>query len=60
MYSSSTKRRKWIGVKYILRYLKGTMNVSLFYPNDLESGIIGYVYGCYFTYPHNVTMINHK
>jgi len=36
------------------------MNVSLFYPNDLESGIIGYVYGCYFTYPHNVTMINHK
>jgi len=31
------------------------MNMSLFYPNDSESDLMGYAYACYFTYPqcHN-------
>jgi len=38
----------------------GTMNMSLFYPNDSESNLMGYAYACYFLYPHHVTMVDHK
>jgi len=41
-YSSSPTRRHWIGVKHILCYLKGIMNMSLFYPNDSKSDLRGY------------------
>jgi len=34
--------------------------MSLFHPNDSESDLMGYVYACYFTYSHNVTMVYHK
>jgi len=34
--------------------------MSLVYPNDSESDIMGYAYACYFTYLHNVIMIYHK
>jgi len=34
--------------------------MSLIYPNDSEINLIGYAYACYFTYPHNVTMVDHN
>jgi len=34
--------------------------MSLFHPNDSESDLLGYVYACYFTYSHNVIMVDHK
>jgi len=36
-YSSSPTRRHWNGVKQILCYLKGIMNMGLFYPNDFKT-----------------------
>ena len=32
-YSSSPTKRHWNGIKHILRYLRGTINMSLFYSN---------------------------
>jgi len=34
--------------------------MSLFYPNDSKSNLKGYADACYFTYPHNVTIVDHK
>jgi len=34
------------------------MNMRLFHPNDSELDLMGYVYACYFTYSHNVTMVD--
>jgi len=34
--------------------------MSLFYSNDPKLDLIGYAYACYFTYPHNATMVDHK
>jgi len=34
--------------------------MSLFYPNDSKLDLIGYAYVFYFTYPHNVIMVDHK
>ncbi|XP_059315934.1 secreted RxLR effector protein 161-like [Lycium ferocissimum] len=39
-YSSSPTRRHWNGVKHILRYLKGTSDMGLFYTNK------GYLFTC--------------
>jgi len=36
------------------------MNMSLFYPDDSKSDLMGYACACYFTYPHNFTMVGHK
>jgi len=44
----------------MFHYLKGTTNMRLFHPNDSESDLMGYVYACYFTYSHNVTMVDHN
>ena len=32
-YSSCPTRRHWNGVKHILKYLRGTMDMGLYYPN---------------------------
>jgi len=34
--------------------------MNLIYPNDSKWDIIGYVYACYLSNSHNVTMVNHK
>jgi len=44
----------------MFRYLKGTTNMSLFYPNNSKLDVMGYANACYFTYPHNVIMVDHK
>ncbi|GJZ07346.1 hypothetical protein Tco_0541139 [Tanacetum coccineum] len=33
-FSSSPTKRHWNGIKHILRYLRGTIDLGLFYPND--------------------------
>lgn len=39
-FSSSPTKRHWNGVKHILRYLRGTMNMDLFYSNESKSELI--------------------
>ncbi|RDX76926.1 hypothetical protein CR513_43038, partial [Mucuna pruriens] len=39
---SSPTRRHWNEVKHVLRYLRGTMDMSLFYLNVFKTGLIGY------------------
>jgi len=34
--------------------------MNLFYQNDSESNLMDYAYACYFTDPHNVTMVDHR
>ncbi|MCF7184014.1 hypothetical protein L3H42_10985, partial [Corynebacterium sp. MC-13] len=52
-YSSSPTRRHWNGVKHILRYLKGTMDMGLFYSNEPNKNLIGYADAGYLSDPHN-------
>jgi len=59
-YSSSPTRKQWIGVKNILCYLKGTMNMKLFYPNDSKLNLMDYANACYLLYSQNVTMVYHE
>ncbi|KAF3653269.1 hypothetical protein FXO37_17067 [Capsicum annuum] len=51
-YSSSPKRRHWNGVKHILRYLKGTVDIGLFYTNKASPDLIGYADASYLSDPH--------
>ncbi|XP_059281171.1 secreted RxLR effector protein 161-like [Lycium ferocissimum] len=41
-YSSSSTRRHWNRVKHILRYLKGTIDMGLFYTNKGSVDLVGY------------------
>ena len=41
-YSSAPTRRHWNGVKHIFRYLRGTMDMGLHYPNISKHELIGY------------------
>jgi len=34
--------------------------MSLFNPNDSELDLMSYAYACYYTYLHNVIMVDHK
>ena len=52
-YSSSPTRRHWSGIKQILRYLRGTMDMGLFYSNVSNSKLIGYADVGYLSDPHN-------
>jgi len=52
-YSSSPTRRHWNGIKQIFCYLKGTMNMGLFYPNDSKLDLMGYADASYLSDPHN-------
>ncbi|KAL0439224.1 UNVERIFIED_CONTAM: Secreted RxLR effector protein [Sesamum latifolium] len=52
-YSSSPTRRNWNGIKHILRYLRGTMDMGLFYSKVSNSDLIGYADAGYLSYPHN-------
>jgi len=52
-YSSSPTRRHWNGIKHVLRYLRGTMDLGLFYANTSKSDLIGYADAGYLSDPHN-------
>jgi hypothetical protein len=41
-YSSAPTRRHWNGVKHVLRYLRGTTDMRLFYSRGSNSQLVGY------------------
>ena len=46
-YSSAPTRRHWNGIKHILRYLKGTTDMGLFYSVNCSPNLVGYAdVGC--------------
>jgi len=51
-YSSAPTRRHWNGIKHILRYLRGTTDMGLFYSNCLKTQLIGYADAGYLSDPH--------
>ncbi|CAM8888021.1 unnamed protein product [Rhodiola kirilowii] len=56
-YSSSPTKRHWSGVKHILRYLRGTSDMGLFFKgkNGVQNGeLVGYADAGYLSDPHKV------
>ena len=51
-YSSAPTRRHWNGIKHILRYLSGTTDQGLFYPNGSKPQLVGYADASYLSDPH--------
>ena len=51
-YSSSPTKRHWNGIKHILRYLRGTIDVGLFYSNKSNFDLVGYADSGYLSDPH--------
>ena len=45
-FSSSPTRRHWNGIKHIFRYLQGTIDLGLFYPNESKKGLVGWLCRC--------------
>jgi hypothetical protein len=52
-YSTAPTRRHWVGVKTILRYLKGTQDLRLWFPKGGNLTMVGYVDAGYMSDPHN-------
>ena len=50
-YSSAPTKRHWNGIKHILRYLRGTSDMGLFYSNAMESQLLGYANARYLSDP---------
>lgn len=51
-HSSAPTRRHWTGVKQVLRYLRGTMDMGLFYSKESKVELIGYTDAGYRSDPH--------
>uniref|UniRef100_A0A2N9FK49 Reverse transcriptase Ty1/copia-type domain-containing protein n=1 Tax=Fagus sylvatica TaxID=28930 RepID=A0A2N9FK49_FAGSY len=51
-YSSAPTLRHWNGVKHVLRYLRGTTDMGLFYPNKSNPQLVGYADAGYLSDPH--------
>jgi hypothetical protein len=51
-YSFAPTLRHWNGVKHVLRYLRGTTDMGLFYPNKSNPQLIGYADAGYLSDPH--------
>ena len=51
-YSSTPTKRHWNGIKHILRYLRGTSDMGLFYSKAMEPQLLGYVDAGYLLDPH--------
>ncbi|XP_074352498.1 secreted RxLR effector protein 161-like [Apium graveolens] len=51
-HSSAPTRRHWTGVKQIFRYLRGTMDMGLFYSKDSKLELVGYADLGYRSDPH--------
>lgn len=52
-YSFSPTRRHWNEIKHLLRYLRGTMDMSLFFTNVSKLDLVGYADAGYLSDPHN-------
>jgi hypothetical protein len=51
-YNSAPTRRHWNGVKHVLRYLRGTTDMRLFYSKGSNSQLVGYADACFLSDPH--------
>ena len=51
-YGSSPTQRHWNGVKHVLRYLKGSLDIGLFYTNENKLDLIGYADAGFRSDPH--------
>ena len=51
-YSSASTRRHWNEIKHILRYLCGTIDLGLFYPNGSKPHLVGYADAGYLSDPY--------
>ena len=51
-YSSTPTRRHWNGIKHILRYLRGTTNMGLFYLRESKQQLLGYADAGYLLDPY--------
>ncbi|GJY07589.1 retrovirus-related pol polyprotein from transposon TNT 1-94 [Tanacetum coccineum] len=51
-FSSSPTKRHWNGIKHIFRYLRGSIDLGLFYSNNSKQGLVGYAHAGYLSDPH--------
>ena len=51
-YSLATTKRHWNGIKHILRYLRGTSDMRLFYSKAMKPQFLGYADAGYLSDPH--------
>ena len=51
-YNSAPTKRHWNGIKHILRYLRGTSDMGLFYSKAVEPKLLGYANAGYLSDPH--------
>lgn len=52
-YSAAPTKKHWVGIKTILRYLKGTQDLGLWFPERGDLTIVGYVDAGYMSDLHN-------
>ncbi|KAG7571783.1 Reverse transcriptase RNA-dependent DNA polymerase [Arabidopsis suecica] len=52
-FSSCPTQRHWNGIKHLLRYLQGTVDLGLFYTNHNKEGLVGFADAGYQSDPHN-------
>ena len=50
-YNSTPTRRHWNVIKHVLRYLRGTSDIGLFYSKILEPQLFGYATAGYLSDP---------
>ena len=51
-YSSALTKRHWNKIKHVLRYLRGTCDMGLFYSKTLKSQFFDYADAGYLSNPH--------
>ena len=52
-HSSAPTKRHWNGVKHLLRYLKGTIDLGLYFSYSSNETLVGYSDAGYLSDPHN-------
>jgi hypothetical protein len=52
-FSSAPTLRHWKGIKHILRYLRGTEDLGLFFRKNQDLSLVGYADAEYLSDPHN-------
>ncbi|XP_074328483.1 secreted RxLR effector protein 161-like [Apium graveolens] len=50
--NSDPIKTHWDGIKHIFRYLRGTIDLRLFFPNNSRSRLVGYADAGYMSDPH--------